>query len=64
MKIQKRIFMTVDQVKILGTTTEVQSIKEKNKKFDFITIKNFCSLKDTGKWMESQITYLIKALYT
>lgn len=56
--------MTVDQVKILGTTTEVQSIKEKNKKFDFITIKNFCSLKDTGKWMESQITYLIKALYT
>lgn len=42
----------------LDITREAQSIKKKIYKFDFITIKSFCSLRDTVKRMENQVTYL------
>ena len=46
----------------MNTATEAQSIKEKVAKFDFIKIKNFCSLKDAVKKMENQFTCLIMPL--
>lgn len=49
--------MTWVRQKLLRYDIENMSIKEKNEAFNFVKIKNFCSLKDTVKRMERQVTY-------
>lgn len=49
--------MTFGQT-IFNYNNEPQSIREKNDKFDFVKIKNFCSEKDTLKRLKRQATNL------
>lgn len=53
---EKTIFITWLRQRLLRCATKNMSIKENNEKFNFVKIKNFCSLKDTIKRLKRQVT--------
>lgn len=53
---EKNIFITWLRQRLLRCATKNMSVKENNEKFNFVKIKNFCSLKDAIKRLKRQVT--------